>query len=391
MSKPLLSICIPTFNRAHLLKDLLNNISNETKGIGDLIELVICDNCSEDHTEELVTSFNGRLNMKYQRNERNIGIAANIIDCPSYATGEFCWIIGDDDLFVRGAINDIIEIIKKRPNESCIITGYSYEDTSKKDYILSSQDEIEFSSPIFLDTTLEMSLNKWEDSFLYSKVAALHTSIVSCVFRREPWEIELLKTKNWQLSNSLTSLESTFPHTVIWANMFVGKPVYFVSKPMVYFFVGEQEWLSEKWGTMMFSFCLQLAQEFRRLGGEKSCILYYENLILQNSDILVVLILNRSLYSDSHYSLSWLLREYGDYEILRKSIYDIIFSPTVTLNERSKVALVIIFRLMLIPRKWNFLFKLLSRIRHKIGEELVVAAKRLKSIVIRKTKSIFFN
>jgi hypothetical protein len=329
--------------------------------------------------------------MKYQRNERNIGIAANIIDCPSYATGEFCWIIGDDDLFVRGAINDIIEIIKKRPNESCIITGYSYEDTSKKDYILSSQDEIEFSSPIFLDTTLEMSLNKWEDSFLYSKVAALHTSIVSCVFRREPWEIELLKTKNWQLSNSLTSLESTFPHTVIWANMFVGKPVYFVSKPMVYFFVGEQEWLSEKWGTMMFSFCLQLAQEFRRLGGEKSCILYYENLILQNSDILVVLILNRSLYSDSHYSLSWLLREYGDYEILRKSIYDIIFSPTVTLNERSKVALVIIFRLMLFPRKWNFLFKLLSRIRHKIGEELVVAAKRLKSIVIRKTKSIFFN
>lgn len=51
--RPLLSICIPTYNRAEILdKTLFLLFSNPDFNV-DEIEVVVSDNCSTDHTKQL--------------------------------------------------------------------------------------------------------------------------------------------------------------------------------------------------------------------------------------------------------------------------------------------------------------------------------------------------
>ncbi|MDD2524542.1 MAG: glycosyltransferase, partial [Endomicrobiaceae bacterium] len=50
MNNPLLSICIPTYNRADYLNQSIQSIVN-SDGFGDKVEIVISDNCSTDNTE----------------------------------------------------------------------------------------------------------------------------------------------------------------------------------------------------------------------------------------------------------------------------------------------------------------------------------------------------
>ncbi len=266
MTSPKLSICIPTFNRAHLLSDLLECLSAELHGTGGLVEVVVCDNCSEDHTGDLVRSFERKLNLRYFRNDRNIGAAANVLNLPNHALGDFCWFIGDDDLFVPGAIALVLKHIQDNPDEAGIVVGYAYVDTKERKAIIDRENRPAFfQRSVYLDTNINQKVELWENTLLFSDVAALQTACVSCIFNRCLWIVCRGALDAWHLEPALTSLESTFPHTVVWARMFVGKPVHFISQPLVYFFVGEQEWFKPKWGTIQFSFCLQLAQFFRTL------------------------------------------------------------------------------------------------------------------------------
>jgi glycosyltransferase involved in cell wall biosynthesis len=59
MEKILLTISIPTFNRANSLSSQLNNIHNilSKNDISQFIEVLVSDNCSTDDTREVVDSI----------------------------------------------------------------------------------------------------------------------------------------------------------------------------------------------------------------------------------------------------------------------------------------------------------------------------------------------
>jgi abequosyltransferase len=58
MKKPLLSICIPTYNREKYLKSAIESVlSQADEKNRNLIEICISDNCSKDNTEKLVKTF----------------------------------------------------------------------------------------------------------------------------------------------------------------------------------------------------------------------------------------------------------------------------------------------------------------------------------------------
>lgn len=66
----LLSICIPTYNRASVLEKMLKSIVDQ---LDDEIEIVISDNCSTDNTEEVCKKYAEKFeNIKYYRNEVNV-------------------------------------------------------------------------------------------------------------------------------------------------------------------------------------------------------------------------------------------------------------------------------------------------------------------------------
>lgn len=79
--KPLLSICIPTYNRELYLKRLLDSIVSQKEFTDtDDVEIVIDDGPSKDNTEELVKTYQEKYKgkIRYYRNEKAIGM------CPAF-------------------------------------------------------------------------------------------------------------------------------------------------------------------------------------------------------------------------------------------------------------------------------------------------------------------
>src|ERR1700741_4037653 len=101
---PLLTIAIPTYYRGRFLNQLLEILAPQLKG-ESRVELIISDNSSQDETPAVVDSFKKTgLSVTYKRNETNIGADANFLQCYQMASGEYVWIVGDDDVIVSGGL-----------------------------------------------------------------------------------------------------------------------------------------------------------------------------------------------------------------------------------------------------------------------------------------------
>jgi len=114
--KPLLSICIPTYNRAHYLKECLDSIvcQFDDKDVYEKVEIVISDNSDSNETEEMIKKYQINCdNINYFHNKKNIGFDLNLFNAIKKANGKYCWELGDDDLVKNGAIKFIIDILKE--------------------------------------------------------------------------------------------------------------------------------------------------------------------------------------------------------------------------------------------------------------------------------------
>lgn len=111
----LLSICIPTANRKLELGKQLTGIILQSNRLKDnsLLQVVIGDNT--DHEEQLINleSFS-ELNIKYIKNESNLGYAKNINSVIKNADGKFCWLLSDDDYLFETAISTVIDNLQNR-------------------------------------------------------------------------------------------------------------------------------------------------------------------------------------------------------------------------------------------------------------------------------------
>ena len=73
MSKPIVSLCIPTKNESQRLKNTITSIIAEKCFMNGELELVISDNCSDDDTEAVCREYAEKYeNIVYNRNETDI-------------------------------------------------------------------------------------------------------------------------------------------------------------------------------------------------------------------------------------------------------------------------------------------------------------------------------
>lgn len=104
----MLSICIPTYNRAKYLDICLQSIIHYK---GTDIEVLIQDNNSPDDTAQIVSKFqDSRFN--YEKNETNVGVRKNIRILFNKAQGDYVFCLTDDDYFLPGAIERVMNFIK---------------------------------------------------------------------------------------------------------------------------------------------------------------------------------------------------------------------------------------------------------------------------------------
>jgi glycosyltransferase involved in cell wall biosynthesis len=113
--QPLLSICIPTWNREKILAESLNRFKEQLTEIDvDDIELYVSDNASIDSTPTVVKGFIEQgLPITYNRNPENVGAARNFIRCIQWSNGKYIWLLGDDDFLQPGALKLIVDTLKE--------------------------------------------------------------------------------------------------------------------------------------------------------------------------------------------------------------------------------------------------------------------------------------
>lgn len=284
---PLLTICIPTYNRADHLKSAIFSLIPQIKKAGDSVELIISDNCSTDHTKQVVDMCKQQIPIKYYKNSRNMGFTYNLINPISEkATGEYGWIIGDDDIVVESAVDDILKIIRStRSYDYFFVNNVSMEHKYLTGEIISA-DDLPERSTVICEELSNQRVDFWEEIILFSKIEALFTSMVQHIFRISKWRDNkhiISDQAIYQAEKTpFYSYSTTFPHSCIIAKMMIGKPAFYIGSPKIIQLGGHQEWDS-LWGAILIAQVLELSDYFEKLGAIKKYLDMYRNLIFRAS------------------------------------------------------------------------------------------------------------
>ncbi len=122
----LISVCIPTYNRPAELAALLEAVTAQE---GDDFEIVISDDCSPRFAaiESAVNRSRARhprIPHTLHRNDRTIGYDANLRWLLGMARGEYCLFMGDDDLLLPGAIQQVRAAIRNHAGIGVVLRSY---------------------------------------------------------------------------------------------------------------------------------------------------------------------------------------------------------------------------------------------------------------------------
>jgi len=126
--QPILSICIPTYNREKLLKESLSKIIEQISNnkLSDKVEIIISDNASSDDTSKIVSWYWYNF-LRYFKNDINIGGNNNVIKVTEYANWEYLWLLTDDDQITDFALKYVLEIIEKEKFDIMLCNAISSE------------------------------------------------------------------------------------------------------------------------------------------------------------------------------------------------------------------------------------------------------------------------
>jgi len=123
---PFFSVCVPAYNRARLLPELLDSIL--LQDFADY-EIVIC----EDHSPEresiraVVDEYRKRdtRRIRYFENGKNLGYDANIRKLVDCAEGEYVIFSGNDDLLAPGALSCLASGLRRHENVGVVLRTYA--------------------------------------------------------------------------------------------------------------------------------------------------------------------------------------------------------------------------------------------------------------------------
>src|SRR5262245_58160245 len=123
MNDLLISVVIPTFNRAELLRASLESLACQSLG-PDRFEVVVVDDGSIDATRDVCVQLSPRMRLRYLHIEnsgisaaKNLGIFA--------ATGRILLFFDDDDVADQHLLREHLQSHRQHPEETVAVLGYT--------------------------------------------------------------------------------------------------------------------------------------------------------------------------------------------------------------------------------------------------------------------------
>lgn len=172
MIKDLVSVIVPTYNRAHLIKRSVMSVLNQTY---DNLELIIVDDGSTDNTEEIVKSIeDDRIIYIQQQNQGACAARNNGID---HAQGEFIAFQDSDDVWHKNKLERQLETLKQTGADLVFCKMAINGDANnvlpqklKKGFVVSSELPIGYgtqtlcaTSKIFIEERFDVTMPRLQD------------------------------------------------------------------------------------------------------------------------------------------------------------------------------------------------------------------------------------
>jgi len=127
-ASPLVSICVPTFNRSRYLTSLLESLAVQLEAFPYTYELVIADNASPDDTGAVVARFAEQLPIRYIRHDENIGCFANVQFVMMQAAGRYVIYLSDDDCLLGEPVAATIARMEADPGVAVVFAPWKLYD-----------------------------------------------------------------------------------------------------------------------------------------------------------------------------------------------------------------------------------------------------------------------
>lgn len=113
-SRPIISLCIPTCNRADIISKNIYSILSLPSFTNE-VQIVISDNASTDKTEQIISEIIQKhpdKDIKYYRNDKNIA-DNNFLKVLNYGEGIYCKLLNDYSVLSEQSLNRIIDKVRK--------------------------------------------------------------------------------------------------------------------------------------------------------------------------------------------------------------------------------------------------------------------------------------
>jgi len=131
-SGKLLTITIPTYNRATYVEKLLNSLQWEfdrmDRGTVEQVEIITANNNSTDQTSLVLERIKKELsNLEVITQPRNVGPYENMLSCMAQAKGRWIWLHGDDDISVPLGFAALLRILQKDEADYVILYDKNFK------------------------------------------------------------------------------------------------------------------------------------------------------------------------------------------------------------------------------------------------------------------------
>lgn len=227
------SFCIPTYNGEKYLAAAIESILCQSEH--SQIEIIINDDCSGDNTYQLAQEYASKYScIKAYQNTKNLGMDGNFAKSTTWASGEYIWMSGQDDIFNIGAVKYFFEIIDQYPETNFIYFNYRFLRDDLKTEV--NPPPLELAKDTFLQNVDQyFDIVEYPPSFLPAAV---------------------IRNDFWKKTDYTPFLGTHYVQVGIWLENFTKGNIYIVSNPdFIVCRMPENSW-KETGGKMLFEIFL---------------------------------------------------------------------------------------------------------------------------------------
>lgn len=137
MSRPLLTITLPTRDRAAVIDRQLICLRGAIHNLPGQCELLVSDDASRDNTWEMLEQWRQVMapHLRTRRNARPLGELGNVAACFQEAQGRFVWLVADDGISDEATPSRLAQVIENNPHLAAISLNHGCtvrNDTGKR-------------------------------------------------------------------------------------------------------------------------------------------------------------------------------------------------------------------------------------------------------------------